>query len=85
MREPNQALSQKQQILNDLLTGISLTGLDILKNYGCIKASNRISELKAEGYPIEVKMVDVRTKFGEKRVAKYWIQNPKEARKIAKA
>jgi hypothetical protein len=75
--------SQKKQILSDLLTGISLTGLDILKNYGCIKASNRISELKAEGYPIEVKMVEVKTKFGEKRVAQYRIENLKEAKKLS--
>lgn len=74
--------SQKQSILNDLLTGIRLTGLDILKNYGCIKASNRISELKADGYPIEKEMVDVKTKFGEKRVAQYRIENFKEAKKI---
>lgn len=76
--------SQKQSILNDLLTGIRLTGLDILKNYGCIKASNRCSELKAEGYPIQTEMIKVKTKFGEKRVAQYRIENFKEARKIGR-
>lgn len=76
--------SQKQMILNDLMLGLKLTGLDILKNYGCIKASNRISELKSEGYPIEVKMIEVHTKFGEKKVAQYWIENPKQVRKTGR-
>lgn len=63
--------SQKQQILNDLMNGLKLTGLDILKYYGCIKASNRISELRQEGHKIKVKMIEVKTKFGKKRVAQY--------------
>lgn len=66
-----QTESQKQQILNDLMLGLKLTGLDILKNYGCIKASNRISELTAEGHKIKRKMIEVKTKFGTKRVAQY--------------
>lgn len=66
--------SQKQMILNDLLLGIKLTGLDILKNYGCIKASNRISELCAEGHPIQKKMIEVETPHGKKRVCEYWIE-----------
>ena len=69
--------SQKQQILNDLLTGVRLTGLDILNRYGCIKASNRISELGEEGFKIEREMVKVKTKHGEKRVMKYWIDAKK--------
>jgi len=69
--------SQKQMILSDLMLGLKLTGLDILKNYGCIKASNRISELIQEGYTIEKKMIDVKTKFGIKRVCQYWIDAKK--------
>jgi len=68
-----QTESQKQQILNDLMLGIKLTGLDILKNYGCLKSSNRISELRQEGYTIKKKMIEVKTKFGTKRVAQYSI------------
>lgn len=71
----NQTESQKQQILNDLMLGLKLTGLDILKNYGCIKGSNRISELCAEGYPIDKKMIEVKTKFGVKRVAQYFLKS----------
>jgi len=70
----NQTESQKKMILNDLMLGIKLTGLDILKNYGAIKASNRISELVADGYPIDKKMIEVKTKFGVKRVAQYFLK-----------
>lgn len=75
--------SQKQQILNELLLGVRLTGLDILRQFGCLKASNRCSELKAEGYPIKTEIIKVKTKFGEKRVAQYRIENLKEAKKLS--
>ncbi len=63
--------SQKTQILNDLLLGVKLTGLDILKNYGCIKGSNRISELNKEGHKIKRQMIQVKTRYGLKRIAQY--------------
>ena len=76
-------MSQKQQILNDLLTGVRLTGLDILRNYGSIKASNRISELCADGHDIQRRMIEVETAHGTKRVAEYWIeQKPKPKERV---
>lgn len=65
--------SQKKAILDYLLTGCRLTGLEALKLCGSIKASNRISELNEEGYGIKSEMITIKTKFGEKRVAQYYI------------
>jgi len=67
--------TQKKAILNYLLTGCRLTGLEALKLCGSIKASNRISELNAEGFGIKSEMITIKTKFGEKRVAQYYIPN----------
>lgn len=69
--------SQKAQILNDLMLGMKLTGLDILKLYGCIKASNRISELRQEGHNIAGKMIEIKTKYGLKKVMQYRIEGKK--------
>jgi|JI9StandDraft_1071089.scaffolds.fasta_scaffold222314_2 hypothetical protein len=65
--------SQKKAILNYLLTGCKMTGLEALKICGCIKASNRISELIEEGFDIQKQMIKIKTKFGEKRVAQYYL------------
>lgn len=67
--------SQKKAILDYLLTGCKLTGLEALKLCGSIKASNRISELNEEGFGIKSEMIKIKTKFGEKRVAQYYIPN----------
>ena len=67
--------TQKKVILDYLLTGCRLTGLEALKLCGSIKASNRISELNAEGFGIKSEMITIKTKFGEKRVAQYYIPN----------
>ena len=62
-------LSQKERILNYLLTGRSLTGLQALYKFGSFKLSSRCSELISEGYSIQKKMVH---KDG-KSFMKYWI------------
>ena len=67
--------SQKKAILDYLLTGCKLTGLEALKLCGSIKASNRISELNEEGFGIKSEMIKIKTKFGKKRVAQYYIPN----------
>lgn len=67
--------SQKQQILNDLTTGVRVTGLKAIVWYGCMKLSNRISELREEGYNIEGEWKKIKTKHGVKRVMEYFMPN----------
>lgn len=65
--------TQKVMILQYLLSGCKMTGLDAIKIAGCIKASNRISELRREGYFIQDQWKTIKTKFGEKRVKEYYL------------
>lgn len=44
--------TQSQRILSDLLQGIHVNMLNDIKRYGT-SCRSRISELRAEGYPIE--------------------------------
>lgn len=65
-----QCESQKARILEWLLLGLPLTPLDALKYFNCLKLSNRISELKEEGFPIITETVSTKS---HKRIARYRI------------
>lgn len=47
--------TQNQQILKHLQTGGSITPLDALNLYGCLRLGARIYELKKQGIKIETK------------------------------
>lgn len=47
--------TQKEAILEHLLTGSELNGLDALRYYGTMKLSTRVSELKKMCFPIQSK------------------------------
>lgn len=65
--------TQKAMILEYLLSGCKMTGLDALKIAGCIKASNRISELREAGFAIQDQWKTIKTVFGLKRVKEYYL------------
>ena len=48
--------------------GRKLTPLNALNTMGCLRLAARIHELKSEGYPVNVTMIDV----GGRKVAQYW-------------
>ena len=50
-------MSKKSNILNDLEAGMTVNMFDNLQRYGSSLRS-RVSELRAEGYDIESKVVD---------------------------
>jgi len=60
-------MSQKDAVLQHLLTGASITPLEALRICGSLRLSERIRELEAEGVQIMHTMV----KAGEKRVCSY--------------
>lgn len=66
--------TQKAQILNDLLTGASITPLYAWKNYGCSKLSTRCGELIRQGFPIDRKRVKVKTRNGYVSVMSYFMK-----------
>ena len=59
--------SQEKQILNDLLTGCSITPIDALNRYGCFRLGARILSLRQQGFNIITDMVEL----NGKRFAKY--------------
>ena len=65
--------SQKAKILNHLLSGDSLTGLEALSLYNCWSLAQRVANLRNEGYQIITELIQVGS---NKRVAKYSLQKP---------
>lgn len=63
--------SQNQAILKALQNKDRLTPYDILVNFGSLRASARIWDLRSQGHNIRTEMV----KIGKKRVARYFLEN----------
>jgi hypothetical protein len=66
-------MSQKLEIVRHLAKGHRLTPLQALGRFGTLSLSQRIGELRREGWPIRSRLVEV----GEKRVAEYRLEKPK--------
>jgi len=62
--------TQNKSIKKYLIDGNSLTSLEALNLFGCLRLSGRIYDLKKEGLPISAR--DKKTASG-KRVAEYYI------------
>ena len=73
-------LLQRQMLVNHLLEHKEITGLEALQKYGILSYTKRISELRNKGYKIKTEWVTKKSKFGNKRFAKYiLIKAPKKA------
>jgi len=59
---------QKMEILQYLQAGNSLTQLEALMKFGCMRLASRISEIRQMGYEIDVDFIVTRQ---GKRVAQY--------------
>lgn len=65
-------MSQNDRILDYLRSGRRLTRINSWQELGVIEAPARISELRAQGYPIRTEMVEVMNRYGERvRVARW--------------
>lgn len=61
--------SQKARILEHMMMGHSITPLEALNSFGCLRLGARIADIKAEGYLVHTEMIkDPRT---GKRYAQY--------------
>ena len=65
--------SQKKSILDWLSEGNTITELQALNMFGCLRLASRINDLKNDGFPIAKEMI----KVNGKRVAQYWLQRAK--------
>jgi len=63
----NRMSSQAELILADLQKGQTITPLDALRRYGCLRLAARIDDLRREGYTIETRM----RRSGRKHWAEY--------------
>lgn len=50
-------IQQNIQILHHLKTGKSITPLEALMSYSCLRLAARIHEMRSEGWPIETTML----------------------------
>ena len=66
--------SQNMAILSHLKSGKTVTSLEALNLFGCLRLGARISELRSLRWPINTDMINV----GKKRIAKYSITAAKE-------
>lgn len=64
--------TQREKILQYIEEKGSITPLDALREFGCMRLASRVSELKRDGYPITVKMETSKNGNGEPvRYARY--------------
>ena len=65
--------TQKEMILEYLLTGCSITGLEAIKIAGSIRLPARIGELRNDGFNIKDRWKEIKTIHGPKRVKEYFL------------
>lgn len=63
--------NQKDQILEHIEKYGSITPLEAQKFYGCMRLGARIWDLRKDGYEIVREIVEVETRSGKARVARY--------------
>jgi hypothetical protein len=65
-------MTQKERVLEYLESGKGLTRLNSWEHLGVIETPSRISELRADGWPIKTEMITVYNRYHEKvRVARW--------------
>lgn len=62
--------SQTDRILEYLLAGNSITSLEALNLFGCIRLASRISDIKARGYLVYSEFIKTPT---DKKVKRYYL------------
>ena len=66
--------TQRDAIRSWLKSGKTITPLEALQKWGCGRLAARVLELKDERLPIRREMVTVRTKNGQAKVARYYLE-----------
>lgn len=62
--------SQTDRILEYMLSGKSITPLEALNKFGCLRLGARIADIKAKGYLVYSEFVTTPT---EKKVKRYYL------------
>lgn len=62
--------SQASKILDHMLRGHTITGLEALTLFNCFRLPARIADIREKGFAVQSKFI---TSPGGKRVKQYWI------------
>lgn len=58
-------MTQSERIMQYLRENGSITQLDALREFGCMRLASRISDLKRDGVPIKRTMESAKNRYGE--------------------
>lgn len=74
----NRKLNQREKIIAYIEKYGSITPLDALREFGCMRLATRIFELKEDGYKIKTVIEKAKNKSGEPvHYARYYLQEDK--------
>lgn len=62
--------SQESKILDYMLRGHRITGIEALNRWGCFRLPARIADIQKRGFPVKSEFITTNT---GKRVKAYWI------------
>ena len=72
-------MTQCERIINYIEDNGSITQLDALREFGCMRLASRISDLKKSGFCITTEIETARNRYGEKvRYARYRMEQGNE-------
>lgn len=70
----NKRPTQKKRIYDYMKQNRYITAYDAQREFGCMRLSARIAELKESGIAVGSDFVTVRNRYGEEcRVKRYWL------------
>ena len=75
-------MSQNEKILQHLLGGSSISGLEALQFYGCFRLAARIYDLRQQGWDIEDDAIDMPNGA---RIATYYLSREQLKQSLADA
>lgn len=68
-------VSQCKRVLQYMEDEGSITSLDAIREFGCMRLASRVSDLKRAGYPITREMETAKNRYGEQiRYARYRLE-----------
>lgn len=67
-------VTQCDRILQYIEENGSITSLDAMREFGCMRLASRMCDLKRQGYPVKVEMENSKNRYGEPiSYARYFI------------
>ena len=65
MAETTAKLTQCERIIQYIAENGSITQLDALREFGCMRLASRISDIKKMGYAVDKRMEKAKNRYGE--------------------